>query len=102
MARARSSERAPRARPTAHDRRCSRPAGPRQSGAGPSVARPLAAPPAARCGRTRAAPTGPGSTIADRMRDVEEQAEAVLGGLPGYVWDGERLPVPVEDIADSG
>ena len=36
------------------------------------------------------------------MRDVEERAEAVLAGLPGYVWDGERLPVPVEDIADSG
>jgi hypothetical protein len=36
------------------------------------------------------------------MKDVEERAEAVLAGLPGYVWDGERLPVPVEDIADSG
>jgi hypothetical protein len=36
------------------------------------------------------------------MRDVEERAEAVLAALPGYVWDGERLPVPVEDIADSG
>jgi uncharacterized protein DUF955 len=35
------------------------------------------------------------------MRDVEERAEAVLAALPGYVWDGERLPVPVEDIADS-
>ena len=36
------------------------------------------------------------------MRDVEERAEAVLAALPGYVWDGDRLPVPVEDIADSG
>jgi hypothetical protein len=36
------------------------------------------------------------------VRDVEERAEAVLAGLPSYVWDGERLPVPVEDIADSG
>jgi hypothetical protein len=36
------------------------------------------------------------------VRDVEERAEAVLAGLPEYVWDGERLPVPVEDIADSG
>ena len=36
------------------------------------------------------------------MRDVEERAEAVLAALPGYVWDGERLPVPVEHIADSG
>jgi hypothetical protein len=35
------------------------------------------------------------------MRDVEERAEAVLATLPGYVWNGERLPVPVEDIADS-
>jgi len=35
------------------------------------------------------------------MRDVEERAEAVLAALPSYVWDGERLPVPVEDIADS-
>src|SRR3954447_10763638 len=35
------------------------------------------------------------------MQDVEERAEAVLAGLPGYVWDGDRLPVPVEDIADS-
>lgn len=36
------------------------------------------------------------------MRDVEERAERVLAGVPGYVWDGERLPVPIEDIADSG
>src|SRR3954471_22560255 len=36
------------------------------------------------------------------MRDVEERAEAVLAALPGYVWDGDRLPVPVEDIADTG
>jgi hypothetical protein len=35
------------------------------------------------------------------MRDVEERAEAVLATLPDYLWDGERLPVPVEDIADS-
>jgi predicted transcriptional regulator len=34
------------------------------------------------------------------VRDVEERAEAVPAGLPSYVWDGERLPVPVEDIAD--
>src|SRR3954469_16152115 len=36
------------------------------------------------------------------MKDVEERAEAVLAGLPSYVWDGKRLPVPVEDIADTG
>src|SRR5829696_5960237 len=35
------------------------------------------------------------------MRDVEERAERVLAGTPGYVWDGETLPVPVEDLADS-
>jgi hypothetical protein len=35
------------------------------------------------------------------MRDVEERAEQVLADAPGYVWDGERLPVPVEDIVDS-
>lgn len=35
------------------------------------------------------------------MRDVEERAEQVLAGTPEYVWDGERLPVPVEDLVDS-
>ena len=35
------------------------------------------------------------------MRDVEERAERVLASAPGYVWDGERLPVPVEEIVDS-
>jgi len=35
------------------------------------------------------------------MRDVEERAEDVLARAPEYVWDGERLPVPVEDIVDS-
>jgi hypothetical protein len=35
------------------------------------------------------------------MRDVEERAEQVLAAAPGYVWDGERLPVPIEDIVDS-
>src|ERR1044072_6603653 len=35
------------------------------------------------------------------MRDVEERAEQVLGATPGYVWDGERLPVPIEEIVDS-
>ncbi len=33
--------------------------------------------------------------------DVISEAERVLDAAPGYVWDGERLPVPVEDIADS-
>lgn len=35
------------------------------------------------------------------MRDVEERAEQVLANTPSYVWDGERLPVPVEDLVDS-
>src|SRR5215213_4163578 len=35
------------------------------------------------------------------MRDVEERAERVLAAAPGYVWDGEHLPVPVEDLVDS-
>jgi len=35
------------------------------------------------------------------VRDVEQRAEAVLAALPSYVWDGERLPVPVEDIVDT-
>ena len=28
-------------------------------------------------------------------------AETVLAGVPAYVWDGERLPVPIEEIVDS-
>ena|SRR5215210_5587410 len=35
------------------------------------------------------------------MRDVEERAGQVLAAAPGYVWDGETLPVPVEDLVDS-
>jgi hypothetical protein len=35
------------------------------------------------------------------MQEIEERAERVLAGVPGWIWDGERLPVPVEDIADS-
>ncbi len=29
------------------------------------------------------------------------QAVELLAGVPEYIWDGERLPVPVEEIADS-
>ncbi len=32
---------------------------------------------------------------------VENRAEAVLSSVPDYVWDGESLPVPVDDIVDS-
>src|SRR5919197_1363877 len=34
------------------------------------------------------------------MREVEERAERVLSAVPSYVWDGEALPVPVEDVVD--
>ena len=33
--------------------------------------------------------------------DVAAHAERVLASAPAWVWDGERLPVPVEDIADT-
>ncbi len=32
---------------------------------------------------------------------MEERAARVLEQVPGWLWDGETLPVPVEDIADS-
>ncbi|HLH65183.1 MAG TPA: ImmA/IrrE family metallo-endopeptidase [Solirubrobacteraceae bacterium] len=32
---------------------------------------------------------------------IERVAERFLAGVPAYLWDGESLPVPVEDIADS-
>ena len=32
---------------------------------------------------------------------IEERAEAVLGRVPSWIWDGETLPVPVDSIADS-
>jgi hypothetical protein len=32
---------------------------------------------------------------------AERAAQALLDSVPGFVWDGVRLPVPVEDIADS-
>jgi IrrE N-terminal-like domain len=35
------------------------------------------------------------------MREIEVLAEEFLSGVPSYIWDGETLPVPVEDIADS-
>jgi hypothetical protein len=33
--------------------------------------------------------------------EIERRAAAVLEGVPDYVWDGESVPVPVEDIVDS-
>jgi len=35
------------------------------------------------------------------VQHVEERAEQVLASAPSYVWDGERLPVPIEDIVDT-
>lgn len=36
------------------------------------------------------------------MRASPEQvADRVLAGVADWIWDGETLPVPVEDIADS-
>jgi IrrE N-terminal-like domain len=32
---------------------------------------------------------------------AEEHAARVLAAVPEWIWDGETLPVPVEDIADS-
>lgn len=35
------------------------------------------------------------------MDEIEQLAEQFLERVPGYIWDGRSLPVPVEDIADS-
>jgi IrrE N-terminal-like domain len=35
------------------------------------------------------------------MDEIERSAEEFLDGVPSYVWDGETLPVPVEEIADT-
>jgi IrrE N-terminal-like domain len=32
---------------------------------------------------------------------ADAAAEGFLAGVPSYIWDGQTLPVPVEDIADS-
>lgn len=39
-----------------------------------------------------------GTPVPDRAR---EEAERILADVPSWIWDGERLPVPVEDIVDS-
>lgn len=36
-----------------------------------------------------------------RVEAMEETAARFLAGVPGYIWDGESLPVPIEEIADS-
>ena len=35
------------------------------------------------------------------MEEIERRAAGFLGEVPGWIWDRESLPVPVEDIADS-
>jgi uncharacterized protein DUF955 len=35
------------------------------------------------------------------MQEIEERAEQILAKVPSWVWDGESLPVPIEDIADT-
>lgn len=35
------------------------------------------------------------------MEGIDEQAEEFLKGVPEWIWDGEGLPIPVEEIADS-
>lgn len=32
---------------------------------------------------------------------IEGRVTGILAGVPEFVWDGETLPVPVEDIVDS-
>ena len=33
--------------------------------------------------------------------ELEQRAEALLAEVPDYVWNGETLPVPIEEIADD-
>src|SRR3954469_20197079 len=35
------------------------------------------------------------------VEGIEQQAETVLAAVPDWIWNGEELPVPVENIADS-
>ena len=36
-----------------------------------------------------------------RVEKVERRAEQVLASVPAWIWDGESLPIPIEDIADN-
>ena len=36
-----------------------------------------------------------------RWRRSSSRAEAILAELPDYIWDGDRPPIPVEEIADT-
>lgn len=35
------------------------------------------------------------------MEETDRLAVQFLAGVPTYVWDGESLPVPIEEIADT-
>jgi hypothetical protein len=35
------------------------------------------------------------------MEEIERLAEEFLAQIPSYIWNGERLPVPIEEIADT-
>ena len=35
------------------------------------------------------------------MEEFETRAERLLAAVPPWLWDGEALPVPIEDIVDS-
>jgi hypothetical protein len=35
------------------------------------------------------------------MEEIERVANGFLSQIPGYVWDGTSLPVPIEEIADT-
>jgi hypothetical protein len=35
------------------------------------------------------------------VEEIERRAAELLAEIPDWIWDGESIPVPVEDIADS-
>src|SRR4051812_14418966 len=43
----------------------------------------------------------PNALASRTVEEVERQAERVLERVPSWIWDGESLPVPVEDIANT-
>ena len=40
-------------------------------------------------------------TGARPREEIEQEAERFLATVDPWIWDGSRLPIPVEDIADS-
>lgn len=35
------------------------------------------------------------------VEEIETRAEQVLAAVPDWIWDGEELPIPIEDVADT-